>query len=57
MWFSQNTKHIAFVGDFISRTSNLTDYILPDDELIIEILDIVDDGVRKYVLPSNTLTS
>ena len=37
MSFSQNTKHIALVGDFNSRTSNLTDYILPDEELINEI--------------------
>jgi hypothetical protein len=43
MSFSHNTKHIALVGDFNSRTLNLTDYILPDEELINEILDIVDD--------------
>ena len=45
MSFSQNTKNIALVGDFNSRTSNLTDYILPDEELINEILDIVDADV------------
>jgi hypothetical protein len=31
MSFSQNTKHIALVGDFNSRTSNLTDYIEKHD--------------------------
>jgi len=45
MSFSQNTKNIALVGDFNSRTSNLTDYILPDEELINEILDMVDADV------------
>ena len=50
MSFSQNTKHMALDGDFNSRTSNLTDYILPDEELINEILDIVDDVIVKIEL-------
>jgi hypothetical protein len=33
MSFSQNTKHIALAGDFNSRTTNLTDYILPDEDV------------------------
>ena len=47
MSFSQKTKHIALVGDFNSRTSNLTDYILPGEEMINEILDIVDDVIES----------
>jgi predicted GTPase len=55
MSFSQNTKHIALVGDFNSRTSNLTDYILPDEELINEILDIVDDDVIESMFSHQIL--
>jgi hypothetical protein len=55
MSFSQNTKHIALVGDFNSRTSNLNDYILPDEELINEILDIVDDDVIESMFSHQIL--
>ena len=55
MSFSQNTKHIALVGDFNSRTSNLTDYILPDEELINEILDIIDDDVIESMFSHQIL--
>jgi hypothetical protein len=55
MSFSQNTKHIALVGDFNSRTSNLNDYILPDEELINEILDIVDDDVVESMFSHQLL--
>jgi len=43
------------VGDFNSRTSNLTDYILPDEELINEILDIVDDDVIESMFSHQIL--
>ena len=55
MSFSQNTKHIALIGDFNSRTSNLNDYILPDEELINEILDIVDDDVIESMFSHQIL--
>jgi hypothetical protein len=55
MSFSQNAKHIALVGDFNSRTSNLTDYILPNGELINEILDIVDDDVIESMFSHQIL--
>ena len=55
MSFSRNTKHIALVGDFNSRTSNLTDYILSDEELINEILDIVDDDVIESMFSHQIL--
>jgi hypothetical protein len=55
MSFSQNTKHITLVGDFNSRTSNLTNYILPDEELINEILDIVDDDVIESMFSHQIL--
>jgi hypothetical protein len=38
--FSSNTNTIALVGDFNSRTSNLSDIVIVDDNLF-NILDIV----------------
>ena len=38
--FSSNTNKIALVGDFNSRTSNLSDIVIVDDNLF-NILDIV----------------
>ena len=38
--FSSNTDKIALVGDFNSRTSNLSDIVIVDDNLF-DILDFV----------------
>lgn len=40
--FSKESSNIVVVGDFNSRTSNLPDYIIIDDDLL-DILDITDD--------------
>ena len=45
--FSQKFKCVALVGDFNARTAKLSDYIIPDENLLHDILDITDDEMNQ----------
>ena len=45
--FSQKFKCVALVGDFNARTAKLSDYIIPDENLLHDILDITDDEMNE----------
>jgi len=38
IYFSQKSKFVALVGDFNARTAKLSDYIIPDENLLHDIL-------------------
>jgi hypothetical protein len=38
--FSQKSKCVALVGDVNERTEKLSDFIIPDENLLHDILDI-----------------
>ncbi|CAG2254109.1 unnamed protein product [Mytilus edulis] len=51
--YSTDTKNIALIGDFNARTSTVSDYIIPDENLL-EILDVNDfydndDNIFSYL--------
>ena len=49
MQLKMNWCRFLKILNFNSSTSNLTDYILPDEELINEILDMVDaDAIESF---------
>ena len=45
--FSQKTKFVALVGDFNAGTAKLLDFIIPDENLLHDILDITDDKMNE----------
>ena len=47
IYFSQKSKFVALVGDFNARTAKLSDYIIPDENLLHDILDITDDEMNE----------
>jgi hypothetical protein len=46
---SNFSKNVALIGDFNSRTSIGSDFVIPDENLL-EILQVDDDIVRKIFL-------
>ena len=44
--FSQKSKFAALVGDFNAGTAKLSDCIIPDENVLHDILDITDDKMN-----------